>query len=176
MPGRSSADREIQRRMHRSGASGRICKKASIPSSASAGASAAPGLGCKSPNLRLSVAATFPTLARCDARIDDRGICSSRLSSPRRRRRRQRRPPVQHVAIRMIKCECPRLINCSLGERRSRGQSRKSNCHHDNLVPDHIASPCALCLHAIRRYGKCGSGSIGRWCRRYFSVNDLRTR
>jgi hypothetical protein len=34
----------------------------------------------------------------------------------------------------------------------------------------------ALCLHALWRCGMCGFGSIGRWCRRYFRVRDLRTR
>jgi hypothetical protein len=33
----------------------------------------------------------------------------------------------------------------------------------------------ALCLHALWRCGICGVGSIGRWCRRYFSVRDPRT-
>jgi hypothetical protein len=34
----------------------------------------------------------------------------------------------------------------------------------------------ALFLHALWRCGIWGFGSIGRWCRRYFSVRDLRTR
>ena len=164
------------RRTHWSGADGRIRRRASIPCGRSAGAFAAPGLGRKSTNPRLSMAASFPNLSRSASRIVDRGICFSRFSGPRHCRRGRRRAPVQHVAIRMIKFELPGLLNCSLGERRSRSQSRKSNCYRDHLVPDHIASPCALCLHAIWRYGRCGFGSIGRWCRQYFSVSDLRTR
>jgi hypothetical protein len=128
----------------RSGDTVKIRQRALIPCNRCAGAFAARGLGRKSANPRLSMAASLPNLARGDARIIDGGICFSRLGVPRQSRRGRRRPPVQYVAIRMIKFECPWLLYCSLGGRRFRSQSRKSHCHRGNFVPDHIASPCTL--------------------------------
>ena len=142
-PRRRNADRELLRRTHRSGAGGRIRQRASIPGGRRAGASAAPGLGRKSANPRLSMADSFPNLARGDARIIDCGIRFSRSSSRRQCRLGRRRTPVQHVVIRMIKFECPRFLDGSLGKRRSSSQSRKSYCHRGNLVPDHIT--CSMC-------------------------------
>ena len=114
-------------------------QRASIPGGRPAGAAIAPGLARKSANPRLSIADSFPDLARGDARLADRGIRSLRSSTPRRSRCGRRRTPVQHVVIRMIKFECPRLLDCSLGKRRSCSQSRKSYRHCGNLVSDHIA-------------------------------------
>ena len=83
-------------------------QRASIPGGRLAGAAIAPGLARKSADPRLSIADSFPDLARGDARLADRGIRSLRSSTPRRSRCGRRRTPVQHVVIRMIKFECPR--------------------------------------------------------------------
>jgi hypothetical protein len=143
-PRRRNADRELLRRTHRSGAGGWIRQRASIPGGRRAGAAVAPGLGRKRANARLSIAESFPNLARGDARIVDRRIRVLRLSGRCQCRCGRRRAPVQHVAIRMIKFEYPRPLNCSLGKRRFRSQSRKSYCHRGNFVPDHIA--CSMCV------------------------------
>ena len=139
-PGCRNCHRELQRRTHRSGAGGWIRQRASIPGGRRAGPVVAPGLGRKSADSRLSLADFFPNLARGDARIVDRGIRILRSSN--RRPCRRRRTPVQHVVIWMIKFECPRLLDCSLGKRRSSSQSRKCHCHRGNLAPDQFLAPC----------------------------------